>query len=64
MRELSMHQMAELDGSRMFWRSFFDGFLCGVSVAGAIAITPTTSVLTRLAIYGTVISACGSAFAT
>ena len=61
MRELTMRQMSEMDGSRMFWRPFFDGFLCGVSVAGAIAITPTTSVLTRLFIYGTVITACGSA---
>ena len=64
MRELTMGQMCELDGSRMFWRPFFDGFLCGVSVAGAIAITPTTSVITRLFIYGTVIAACGSALAT
>jgi hypothetical protein len=62
MQELTMRQMSEMDGSGMFRRRFFDGFLCGVSVAGAIAITPTTSVLTRLAIYGTVISACGSAF--
>ena len=62
MRELTMRQMSEMDGSRMVWRPFFDGFLCGASVAGAIAITPTTSVLTRWAIYSTVISACGSAF--
>ena len=57
-----MRQMSEMDGSRMFWRPFFAGFLCGVTVAAAVAITPTTSVLTRLTIYGTAISVCGSAF--
>jgi hypothetical protein len=53
--------MSEVDG-RIGFRGFFDGFLCGVSFAAAIAITPTTSVLARLTIYGTVISACGNAF--
>ena len=61
MHELTMGQMSELDG-RFGFRGFFDGFLCGVSLAAAVAITPTTSVLTRLTIYGTVISACGNAF--
>lgn len=61
MHELTMCQMSEVDG-RIGFRGFFDGFLCGVSFAAAIAITPTTSVLARLTIYGTVISACGNAF--
>lgn len=61
MQELTMCQMAELDG-RMAFRRFFDGFLCGVLLAGAVVITPTTSVLTRLTIYGGVIGTCGNAF--
>jgi len=41
---------------------FFDGFLCGAFVVGAIAITPTTSILARLGIYTGLIAACGNAF--
>ena len=62
MRELAMGQMSETDGGRFFTPPFFDGFLCGVFLAAAIAITPTTSVIGRLTIYGGLIASCGNAF--
>ena len=61
MIELTMHQMSA-GGGELSSIPLFDGFLCGLFLAGAIAITPTTSVLTRLAIYGGLIAACGNAF--
>ena len=62
MRELTIHQMSETNGGIGFRSRFFSGFLCGVSFAAALAITPTTSVLGRLSIYGTLIASCGHAF--
>ena len=62
MRELAMGQMSETDGGRFFNPPFFDGFLCGVFLVAAIAITPTTSVIGRLTIYGWLIASCGNAF--
>ena len=62
MRELAMGQMSETGGGRFFSPPFFDGFLCGVFLAAAIAITPTTSVIGRLTIYGGLIASCGNAF--
>ena len=57
MRELTMQEMSVKGLGR-----FFEGFLCGTFIVGAIAITPTTSVVARLGIYGGMIAACGSAF--
>ncbi len=62
MRELTMRQMSETDG-RLGFRGFFEGFLCGAYVAAAVAITPTTSVLTRWTIYSAAVATCGLAFA-
>lgn len=61
MRELTIRQMSETDGG-MFFRDFFGGFLCGAYLAGALAITPTTSVLTRWTLYSGAVAACGSVF--
>ncbi len=61
MRELTMQQMS-VRGGEWDFGNFFDGFLCGAFVVGAIAITPTTSVLARLGIYTGLIAACGNAF--
>jgi hypothetical protein len=65
MQELTMCQMSETDGRigfRSFWRGFFPGFLCGVSIVGVIVITPTPSVFARLSVYGAAIGNCGLAF--
>ena len=61
MRELTMHEMS-VRGGEISLGHFFDGFLCGAFIAGAIAITPTTSVLARMGIYTGMITACGHAF--
>lgn len=61
MRELTMHEMS-VKGGEFSFGNFFEGFLCGTFIVGAIAITPTTSVVTRLGIYGGMIAACGTAF--
>ncbi len=61
MRELTMSQMSDTDG-RTFYNPFFDGFLCGAFIAGAIAITPTTSIVTRWALYSGLLVSCGNAF--
>ena len=61
MRELTMQEMSVKGGELSLGR-FFEGFLCGTFIVGAIAITPTTSVVARLGIYGGMIAACGSAF--
>ena len=58
MRELTMHQMSEMDGRL----GFFDGFLCGALLVASFAITPTVSVLTRWTIYSGTVAACGNAF--
>ena len=66
MRELTMYQMSETGGGigfRGFLRGFFGGFLCGASIAGVIAITPTPSVFTRLTVYSAAIGNCGLALA-
>ena len=62
MRELTIGQMSETDGGGFSRHPFFDGFLCGVFVVAAFAITPTTSVLARMTIYGGLITSCGNAF--
>ena len=62
MRELTIRQMSETDGGSFFNHPFFDGFLCGVFLVATIAITPTTSVLARMTIYGGAIASCGNAF--
>jgi hypothetical protein len=54
--------MSETDG-KLGFRGFFEGFLCGAYVAAAVAITPTTSVLTRWTIYSGAVATCGLAFA-
>ena len=62
MQELTTHQMSEMDGGIGFRNRFFSGFVCGASIAAALAITPTLSVVARLGIYTTLIGSCGHAF--
>lgn len=62
MQELTMSQMSRTDGGSAFRRRFLAGFLCGAGIAAALAITPTTSVVTRWTIYSGTIAACGNAF--
>ncbi len=61
MRELTTQEMSA-KGGEMFLRPFFDGFLCGAFIVGAIAITPTTSVFARWGVYSGMVAACGNAF--
>ncbi len=61
MRELTVHEMSVRGGELSFGR-FFEGFLCGAFIVGAIAITPTTSVFARWGVYSGMVAACGNAF--
>ena len=68
MRELTMHQMSEMDGSFGF-RGFFTGFLCGASVAAlavagfaSFTVAPLATVVGRRLFVAAAGAACAAAF--
>jgi len=68
MQELTMRQMSETDGSIGF-RGFFDGFLCGATIAGLVILTlgsgpvgPLSALVARRLFMAAAVGACGNAF--
>ncbi len=60
MRELTLCQMAEIDGREL--RGFFEGWLCGAGIIATIAIWSSPQPFLRWTVLSTTVGVCGLAF--